>query len=491
MQHFYDAQIRRYITQTIRVLSNFTVRYGDGTLHRVPVLYGDADRQAANIIKQNSENKINSVPRISVYVSELKLDRSRLSDASYVGKLHFRERGISDGGYDQTNGRNYTVERIMPTPFTLGLKVDIWSANTDQKLQLLEQLLVFFNPSLELQTTDNYIDWTSLTVLNLDDINWSSRQVPVGVDTPIDIATITMTTPIWLSPPVKVKNLGVITNIITSLHESSTTSTTGYQKDIGIDTAYPTTTMSSILMQERITISNFKIEVYNNQVRLLGAHENVVPHEPTIEIPVKQGLPINWDELFAKYHGKYIAGVSKLFLVQSNGVEIVGTVAVDPSDNSLLSVNWDSDTLVKDTLIDSNGLMITDNGFNSASARGKIDAIIDPLTYNPKRPLKELEDQPIPVGVRYLLIEDIGNVINQDGADAWKSINGVDLIAHANDLIEWNGTTWKVIFDSIQEQDTMIWQTNIYTGIQYIWNGISWIKSFEGVYEVGNWRLEL
>ena len=139
MQHFYDAQIRRYITQTIRVLSNFTVRYGDGTLHRVPVLYGDADRQAANIIKQNSENKINSVPRISVYVSELKLDRNRLSDASYVGKLHFRERGISDGGYDQTNGRNYTVERIMPTPFTLGLKVDIWSANTDQKLQLLEQ----------------------------------------------------------------------------------------------------------------------------------------------------------------------------------------------------------------------------------------------------------------------------------------------------------------------------------------------------------------
>ena len=93
MQHFYDAQIRRYITQTIRVLSNFTVRYGDGTLHRVPVLYGDADRQAANIIKQNSENKINSVPRISVYVSELKLDRSRLSDASYVGKLHFREIG--------------------------------------------------------------------------------------------------------------------------------------------------------------------------------------------------------------------------------------------------------------------------------------------------------------------------------------------------------------------------------------------------------------
>ena len=43
MQHFYDGQIRRYLAQTIRVLSNFTVKYGDGTLVRVPVMYGDSD----------------------------------------------------------------------------------------------------------------------------------------------------------------------------------------------------------------------------------------------------------------------------------------------------------------------------------------------------------------------------------------------------------------------------------------------------------------
>ena len=90
MQYFYDGQIRRYLTQTIRVLSNFVVKYGDGTLHRIPVMYGDADRQVANIIKQNSENKVNSVPRISVYVSGLEMDKERLSDATYVGKVHIR-----------------------------------------------------------------------------------------------------------------------------------------------------------------------------------------------------------------------------------------------------------------------------------------------------------------------------------------------------------------------------------------------------------------
>jgi hypothetical protein len=138
----------------VRVFSNFTVKYGDGTLHRIPVMYGDADRQVASIIRNNSENKINSVPRIAVYVTALQMDRERLADSTFVGKVHFRERDIVDGVYTQTQGKNYTVERLMPTPFKLSMKVDIWAANTDQKLQILEQILVLFNPSLELYRLD-------------------------------------------------------------------------------------------------------------------------------------------------------------------------------------------------------------------------------------------------------------------------------------------------------------------------------------------------
>ena len=177
MQFFYDGQIRRYITQVIRVFSNFVVQYGDGSLHQVPVMYGDADRQAATILRQNSENTVNSVPRMSVYVTGLQMDRERLADATYVGKVHFRERDVANGAYTSNQGRNYTVERIMPTPFKLTLKLDIWASNTQQKLQIIEQIMVLFNPSLEIQTTDNFVDWTSLTVLNVNDINWSSKTV--------------------------------------------------------------------------------------------------------------------------------------------------------------------------------------------------------------------------------------------------------------------------------------------------------------------------
>ena len=161
MMHFYDGQIRRYILQITRFFSNFYVKYGDGTLVRVPVMYGGSDRQVANIIKDNSENKVNSAPRIAVYITALDLDRDRLGDSTFVGKLHIRERDIIDGAYTGTQGENYTVERIMPTPYKLSVKVDIWTTSTDQKLQIMEQILVLFNPSVEIQTTDNYIDESS------------------------------------------------------------------------------------------------------------------------------------------------------------------------------------------------------------------------------------------------------------------------------------------------------------------------------------------
>ena len=503
MQHFYDGQIRRYITQTIRVFSNFVVKYADGTLVRIPVMYGDADRQVASIIRQNSENKVNSVPKISVYVSELSLDRNRLSDSSFVGKVHFRERDIQvdpttgKDTYNQNQGRNYTVERIMPTPFKLTMKIDIWSANTDQKLQIMEQLLVLFNPSLELQTTDNYIDWTSLTTLELSDVRWSSRTVPVGADSPIEIATLTVTTPIWISPPAKVKHLGVITKIITSFYQDMNSSPSGYIDGLGNDLADPTVSLSTKL--GRITESasgNFGIQVYNGEVRLMAEKESVVPKNNLLELPIKQGPAINWQELFDQFPQQYVAGSSRLFLTQPNGSDVVGTILLNPLENTILNVSWDTDTLTTNTGIDSQGYLDTDVSYNLGScyrpnSPGTFDAIMDPQATGPNDAKFVSRYGTLAAGRRYLIIEDIGSVENIDGADAWKSTTSIDFVARANDIIEWSGTQWNVIFNSVQEADTMVWQTNIYTGVQYLWNGVSWVKSFEGEYKAGEWKIEL
>ena len=143
MQFFYDGQIRRYITQIIRLMSNFSYKDGDGGLKTIPVMYGDISRQVSHIIRDNSENKLPSVPRMGVYVTGLEMDRTRLADSSFISKVHVRERAYDSAGKEYINeqGKNVTVERLMPTPYTLTLNADIWTSNTEQKLQVMEQIM--------------------------------------------------------------------------------------------------------------------------------------------------------------------------------------------------------------------------------------------------------------------------------------------------------------------------------------------------------------
>jgi len=510
LEFFYDGQIRRYITQTIRVFSNFVVQYGDGSLHRIPVMYGDPDRQVANIISQNSlGNKVNSVPRIAIYVKSFALDRERLSDSTFVGKMHIRERdmqldetvGSPTYGqmiYNQQQGRNYTIERLMPTPFKLTMSCDIWSSSTEQKLQIMEQILVLFNPSLEIQTTDNYIDWTSLSVLNLNDINWSSRSVPVGNDTPIEVATITLDTPVWISPPVKVKRLGITTKIVASIWNNTSQSNDNYIDGIAFDPIGPTSVFDAGITTLAGTITNNNIEVYANNVILLNPAESLVPREPTLDaVPKRQGTRLSWLPFLSSTNGKYVPGASAIYLTQPDGTYVVGTFVVNSLDEGILTVEWNPDTLVSNTGLDSNGILENQPGYNLAvsnrpNSPGTIDAIINPLTFNPRK-----SGDPT-IGTRYLIIEDVGfagapaNPITGAPAvpatetEAW----GL-LLAKANDIIEWNGTEWNVIFASSQYPHTMIWQTNIYTGVQYKWNGVSWLKSFEGEYTPELWKIVL
>ena len=159
MQHFYDGQIRRYLTQMIRLMSNFSYEDGDKKLTQIPVMYGDITRQVGSIIRENSENKIPSAPRMGVYVTGLEMDTARLADASFISKVNVRERAYDAQGQEYLNesGKNYTVERLMPKPYTLSVNCDIWSTNTDQKLQILEQILMLFNPSFEIQNPNEIV----------------------------------------------------------------------------------------------------------------------------------------------------------------------------------------------------------------------------------------------------------------------------------------------------------------------------------------------
>jgi hypothetical protein len=451
---FYSGQIRRFMTQFMRIMSGFQVEFGadiDGntTLQRVPVIWGDGDRQVMAALRGNSENTMPPVPCMAAYISGITYDRDRVQDPTFVSKMNIRQREFDHdtGTYTEAQGNAFTVERQMPVPYTLQLKLDIWTSNTNQKLQLLEQIGVLFNPGLEVQSTDNYIDWTSLSVIILESPNWSSRTVPVGTNTPIDIMTFNFKLPIWLSPPVKVKKLGVIEKIVASIHDAK-----------GELTQEIWNNDSLLGFRQYFTPTNYSVMLLGNTLMLMA----ITTNDPLSGQHTKK----SWKDLVNVY-GTLKNGISQVRL-ESNDYEIVGHVSYHPTDDSLLIFNADMDTLPA----------------NSITA---VNAIVDPH----KDTAIGLV-QSATAGTRFLILKDIGSfdTPNGYGPELWRGANGVDLVAHGNDIIEFDGSNWKISFDSITST-TVQYVSNLTTGNQYKYEDGEWTKSFESVYPGGRWTLVL
>jgi len=337
------------------------------------------------------------------------------------------------------------------------VSADIWSSNTDQKLQIMEQILYLFNPDFEIQKSDNYIDWTSLSYVELTGITFSSRTIPVGADSEIDVATLTFSMPIWLSPPVKVKKLGVVQKIIMSIYDDDG----GIAKGL-ID--------GKLISRSYITPNNFGLLVTGNQLRLLGTTGVSVTsggdgyysgaNAPTNYDPFEAfGPAVNWKILLEQY-GKVVNDTSQIRLTQPNGNEIIGTIATTSLDDTILLYNIDSDTIPSSTLT-------------------SVKKIINPATFDPGTPAN---------GDRYLVINDVG-----DSTATMQSATWGTLVASVGDIIEYNSATskWNIAFDASDPDSTQHYVTNLNTGIQYRWDGTEWKKSYEGIYSQGNWSIVL
>ncbi|MEK9698842.1 MAG: hypothetical protein VW270_23910, partial [Candidatus Poseidoniales archaeon] len=59
-----------------------------------------------------------------------------------------------------------------------------------------------------------------------------------------------------------------------------------------------------------------------------------------------------------------------------------------------------------------------------------------------------------------------------------------------NDIVEYDGTRWNVVFDSSNISGVQ-YVTNLTTSIQYRWADGQWLKSYDGVYPGGEWSLVL
>lgn len=419
--------------------------------------YGDASRNAQTIIQENSANSLPSTPLMTFYIAGFDYDRPRMQEPYHVSKINVRQRTYDQATetFETTQGNAFTIERLMPVPYKLTLNLDIWTSNTNQKLQLLEQIVTLFNPALEIQSTDNFIDWTSLTVVELESTTWTSRSIPMGTENPIDICTMRFNVPIWISPPVKVKKLGVVERVIASMYDAN-----GDVEEAILN--------NDILLGTRqvITPFNYKIVLIGNQIQILKEREIVDQSNESLTPPnIVSDSAVLWPAVIDMY-GVLRPGISQIRLEQDNGSEVVGTITVNPTDERFVLFDADIDTVPQNTM-------------------PPVNAVINPLLSGPGDGLPAAA-----AGQRYLLTEATGADSNQFPAVSWLGSSGRPLIAYPNDIIEYNGQWWDVTFNAAQQSGGQ-YITNLTTGLQYEWTGAEWTKSYQGIYPGGRWRLVL
>jgi hypothetical protein len=274
---------------------------------------------------------------------------------------------------------------------------------------------------------------------------------------------MTFTAPVWITPPAKVKKLGIVTKIISNIYAAGQGSINSvYDKESAAELFGEISPDATIT----VTSGNYDLLVLNNKARLIRS--NGLGDEIDIGNP---NNVVSWHKLLDLYPGKFKAGLSQLRFTQPDDTEVVAYISLDPADDFGMALNIDTDTVPGNTII---------------AGRGSVDAIINPETFNP---------QGAAIGIRYLILEDI-NVHDRygtpgyDGIDAWKNSNNTDFQAYANDIIEWDGSSWSIVFSSSSTTE-VIYITNAYTGTQYKWDGFNWVKSWEGEYKNGTWTIIL
>lgn len=439
--YFYDGQIRRFLLQVVRAFSGFQYQTGrrgtiEPQLKIVPCTMAKRNRQVAAIQRNLSENVVNTVPMITVDITGLAFDADRLQNPNHVGRVQVYERKIDPvtGKYTNEQGNSITVERLMPRPFTLSVQVDMWTSNMDQKCQLVEQIVQIIYPTFDIQSSDNALDWSSLTVAHPKEMTWSSVTVPVGNEDQIDITTVQLEIPIWITPPAKIKRQKVIEQIVTNINE-------GYYDD------KDALQQGALIAREYTTPGNNGIRVSGGEIKLLGPNMNDLDPE---------GASYKWVDFFHQYSKALAPAQSQLrlrFSTADDAPEIIGTLQAG-SDGSLLDWQIDVDTLPANTL-------------------AAIHGVIDPTMTVPG------EELPSPVsGRRYLLANDL-----PANSAAWGGVG-----ARVGAIIEYRSGAWVPVFSGLPDP-TQQYVLNSQSGRQLRWNGTEWGMAIDGTYAPGYWRV--
>ena len=140
--YYYHEIIRKTIVSFGTLFNSISIRHNDssgGTYSelKVPLAYGPSQKFLARLEQQADLNKPVGItlPRMSFEMNNVSYDPSRKTGVTQTFKA-------SDG--------NNIKKVFMPVPYNIGFELNILAKLNDDALQIIEQILPYFQPSFNL-----------------------------------------------------------------------------------------------------------------------------------------------------------------------------------------------------------------------------------------------------------------------------------------------------------------------------------------------------
>lgn len=202
--YYYGDQIKGYLAQFAQVFSEMYVTGGKNdnksanNFIRIPIVYGSPDKVVSAIKSENTQNKVVRLPTFSIVMDGISIMMDRKSGTN----TEHRKTVLPVGGDIKTDLK--VIHRTKPLPYNIAVSVTAYTSNTSQMFQIMEQILILFDPLLQFQTSDNYGDWGKIVDAELTAVDMNDNRSAEN-DGRILMTTFGFDLRVYMAPPANIK----------------------------------------------------------------------------------------------------------------------------------------------------------------------------------------------------------------------------------------------------------------------------------------------
>jgi hypothetical protein len=188
-------QFEKYISQFARIFKGFQYDKGDGEEFRIPVVYGGMSRIVAGILSKNDVHQNNRLPMIAVNMTGINMDQLGKRPRTHVDSV----------ANVAVQGSTKVVNRLVGPAFVMDMEVSIYASSNLELFNILEQILLIFNPRVTIKVDTNMSSGNFLTEASLESIQ-KEIQYPLGTERDIVSLSMNFSVPVRLNYPKEIQD---------------------------------------------------------------------------------------------------------------------------------------------------------------------------------------------------------------------------------------------------------------------------------------------